>query len=56
MARHHYIPQFYLKQWINSEGYIYCYNFISDKLVSFQKTSTLDLGQVKNLYGNPPEK
>ena len=52
MARHHYIPQFYLKKWINSNGYIHCYNYLSDKLVSFQKKSTTDIGQIKNLYGD----
>ncbi|STY30339.1 Uncharacterised protein [Legionella wadsworthii] len=52
MTRHHYIPQFYLKKWINPKGYLHCYNVISDKLVSFQKKSTIDIGQVKNLYGD----
>nr|WP_278043077.1 DUF4238 domain-containing protein [Legionella rowbothamii] len=28
------------------------YNYLSDKLVSFQKKSTTDIGQIKNLYGD----
>lgn len=50
MSKHHYIPQFYLKRRLNPNGYIHCYNYISDELVSFQKKSVTDIGQVKNLY------
>ncbi|KTD63289.1 hypothetical protein Lsan_1407 [Legionella santicrucis] len=30
--RHHYLPQFYSKNWMNSEGKIHCYKFINGKI------------------------
>jgi hypothetical protein len=53
MTRHHYVPQFCIKKWLNQNGSIFCY-YLNDacEIKCFKKKSTNDLAQCQNLYGS----
>jgi hypothetical protein len=46
-ARQHYVPQFYLKNFCNSKGTIYCYDKYTKKVI---ETSTNDIAVSKSFY------
>lgn len=51
--RHHYIPQFYLKRWLNSEGILYVYVKGKTEPLKIPENSIINFCQEKHLYSIP---
>lgn len=51
--RHHYIPQFFLKRWLNSEGILYVYMRGRTEPIELHKKGLINFCQESHLYSIP---
>lgn len=52
-VRHHYIPQFYLKRWLNSEGILYVYMRGRKEPIELHEKGLINFCQENHLYSIP---